>query len=270
MRDFYKLKNNSIYGKLLQSDKQKLLVKVVSSIKEFDKQVAKPNFKSFRQLNNKVVLIFLEKISKLTRPLPAALCCLDFAKLIMYEFHKITRSHLKNSRILFSDTDSFLLYVETEDVYADLLPIAKYLDTSNYDEKHILYSDRDRLVPGLFKDEFPIKNITSPEVPMVFVGLKPKMYMIYTNHELYYVKSKGVGGGKSKRYKLQDFTDALMKGTSQKERITSIRPRDTQIFTEQSIRMTLNPFDDKRYFINPIFSLPYGYYGLATISENTR
>ena len=238
-------------------------MKVVSNIKDFDKQMAKPNFKSFRKLNDNVALIILEQKAKLTRPLPAALCCLDLAKLIMYEFHKITRSYLNKSRILFSDTDSFLLYAETENIYKDLLPVLRYLDTSNYHENHELFSSRDKLVPGLFKDEFPIRNITFPEVPMIFVGLKPKMYMIYSNYDHYYIKSKGVGGSKAKKYKLQDFINALLNGTCQKERITSIRSRDAQIFTEQSIKMTLNPFDDKRYFINQIFSLPFGYFGLS-------
>ena len=266
MRDFYKLKNNSIYGKLLQSDKGKIQVKIVSNTKDLDAQISRPNFKSYRKLNDNIILIILEQTGRLTRPLPAALCCLDFAKLVMYEFHKITRAYLKNSRILFSDTDSFLLYVETDNIYKDLLPIKQYLDTSNYHQNHELFSSSDRLVPGLFKDEFPIQNISHPEIPMIFIGLKPKMYMLYSNYDRYYVKSKGIGGNKTKAYKLQDFINAILHGTYKKERITSIRSRDAQIFTERSIKMTLNPFDDKRYFINAIFSIPYGYYHVPVTS----
>ena len=270
MRDFYKLKNNSLYGKLLQSDKNKIHVKVVTNVKDFDKQVSKPNFKSYHKLTDNVFLIVLEKKSKLTRPLPGALCCLDFAKLIMYQFHALTRECLPNSRILFSDTDSFLLYAETENIYSDLSSIKQYLDTSNYNEKHSLFSSSERLIPGLFKDEFPIKDLTFPEIPMIFVGLKPKMYMIYTNHSSYYTKSKGVGSNRSNKYKLQDFIDALINGAKRKERIISIRTRDAQIFTEQSIRTTLNSFDDKRYFINQVFSLPFGYFGLNSDSGKNQ
>ena len=261
-RDFYKLKNNSIYGKLLQSDKGKIRVKVVSNIQGFDKQIALPNFKSYIQINENITLVVLEKKTKLTRPLPAAVCCLDLSKLVMYQFHKITRTYLPNSKILFSDTDSFLLYVETENVYKDLKSFTQYLDTSNYHPDHELYSNSDKLKPGLFKDEFPINNLTNPELPIIFVGLKPKMYMLFTNYNQHYVKSKGVGGNKAKTYKLSDFVNCLLKGECQKDRIVSIRSRDAQIFTEQSIKITLNPFDDKRYFINAIFSIPYGYFGL--------
>ena len=44
--------------------------------------------------------------------------------------------------------------------------------TSNFPTNHFLYSDKNKKIPGKFKDECP----NNP--PVEFVGLKPKMYSI--------------------------------------------------------------------------------------------
>ena len=71
-----------------------------------------------------------------------------------------------------TDTDSLVLEVQTEDVYAHLARNADHYDTSNYPKDHVLYSTANQKVLGQMKDEcagMPIAEV---------VGLRPKIYSI--------------------------------------------------------------------------------------------
>ena len=47
------------------------------------------------------------------------MCILDLSKVLMYEFHYvyIKNKYGNNSRLLFTDTDSLMYEIKTEDVY---------------------------------------------------------------------------------------------------------------------------------------------------------
>ena len=54
------------------------------------------------------------------------------------------------------DTDSFVIYLETEDFYKDITnDVERWFDTSNFDEnnKGPLLIGKNKNVSGLFKDE---------------------------------------------------------------------------------------------------------------------
>ena len=51
------------------------------------------------------------------------MCILDLSKALMYEFQYeyIKNKCVKNSRLLFTDTDSLMCQIKTDDVYYDLI-----------------------------------------------------------------------------------------------------------------------------------------------------
>jgi len=49
--------------------------------------------------------------------------------------------------------DSLCYEIETEDVYEDMKSMLDLLDTSNFPRAHELFSDKNKKVPGKFKDE---------------------------------------------------------------------------------------------------------------------
>ena len=53
----------------------------------------------------------------------------------------------------YTDTDSLVLEVQTEDVYADMACNADQYDTSNYPKDHPLHSTANKKVLGKMKDE---------------------------------------------------------------------------------------------------------------------
>ena len=84
-----------------------------------------------------------------------------------------------NSILLFTDTDSLMYEIKTEDVYEDFIKNKEMFDFSNYSAKFKYYDNSSKLVVGKRKDE------TADVAIEKFVGLKPKMYS-------FLVKAKGM------------------------------------------------------------------------------
>ena len=77
------------------------------------------------------------------------------------------------SELLFTDSDSLLYLIHTDDFYKDIShDIKKKFDTSDYPEKHPsgIKTGVNKKVIGKFKDEVSGRQITH------FVGLRPKLY----------------------------------------------------------------------------------------------
>ena len=62
---------------------------------------------------------------------------LELSKVLMYEFHYdyIKNKRGNNSRLLFTDTDSLIYEIKTEDVYEDFSNDKEMLDFKNYTTK---------------------------------------------------------------------------------------------------------------------------------------
>ena len=90
----------------------------------------------------------------------------------MYEFHYdyIKNKYRNNSRLLFTDTNSLMYEIKTEDVYKGFSNNKELFDFSNYSSKSKYHDNSNKLVVGKMKDE------TVGVAIEVFVGLKPKMY----------------------------------------------------------------------------------------------
>ena len=79
----------------------------------------------------------------------------------------------KRRKPLLTDTDSFIIYIKTQDFFDDISnDVEKWFDTSNYNKKDKipLPIGKNKKVPGLFKDELGGKIMTE------FVALRPKAY----------------------------------------------------------------------------------------------
>ena len=96
---------------------------------------------------------------------------LDYSKLLMYEFYyNVINKQFPDNEVLYSDTDSLVLNIYTEDLYKELENIKDELDTSDYPKDHPLYSDENKKVVGKFKDELGGKIMTD------WIALRSKAY----------------------------------------------------------------------------------------------
>ena len=180
-KDFYKLMNNSVFGKTMENVRNRVNVKLVTNKKDLNKLVKKPNYKRVSEFHENLVAVHMEKTSvKLCKPIYLGMSILDLSKTLMYEFHYdyVKPKWGDKAKLLFTDTDSLCYEIQTDDVYKDIKNDAdKWYDTSNYDKDHPsgLYSGKNKKVIGYYKDECGGKFITE------FVGLKAKSYSYETS-----------------------------------------------------------------------------------------
>ena len=87
-KDFFKLTNNSVFGKTMQNIRKHVKVELVTESQKMKKRVAKPTFKVAKQLNEHLVGVNMvrEKLL-LSKPVYTGFTLLDLFKVLMYQFH---------------------------------------------------------------------------------------------------------------------------------------------------------------------------------------
>ena len=83
------------------------------------------------------------------------MCILELNKVLMYEFnyYYIKNKYDNKSELLFTDTDSLLYKMKTENVYEDFCSDKEMFDFSNYSTKSKYFDKSNKLVIGKMKDE---------------------------------------------------------------------------------------------------------------------
>ena len=127
----------------------------------------------------------------MNKPVYLGMCILDLSKTIMYDFHYnyIKPKYGEKAKLLFSDTDSLMYKIETEDFYKDISGDVKdRFDTSDYPENHPseIPTGINKKVLGMMKDEAAGKIIKE------FVGLRAKLYSFVMDDGEETKKCKGI------------------------------------------------------------------------------
>ena len=87
-KDFFKLMNNSVFGKTMENMRKHMDVKLVPDGRKFTKLTSKPNFKSFKIFSNDLVAVHMAKTEiKLIKPTYVGMSILDLSKTFMFAFH---------------------------------------------------------------------------------------------------------------------------------------------------------------------------------------
>ena len=97
----------------------------------------------------------------------------------MYEFQYdyIKRKYQNNTKLRYTDTDSFVCHIKTEDFYKDIAEDVKNrYNISNYEVNRPLPKAMNKNVIGLMKDELGGMIITK------YVALRPKTYSYLTDN----------------------------------------------------------------------------------------
>ena len=261
---FFKLMNNSVFGKTMENLRNRVDVKLVSTKKMAMKLIAKSNYKSHTIFSEDLVAIHMEKTSQVfNKPIYLGMTILDLSKTLMYNFHYeyIKKKYNHNATLLMTDTDSLCYEIKTNDFYKDISgDVYKEFDTSNYPKVHPsgIPTGVNKKVIGLMKDEAAGKQITE------FVGLRAKMYSHRTEGEVDVKKCKGIKKNVVKNgITFQDYKDCLNTGIKLMKTQYTFRSRQHDIFTEQMNKTALSANDDKRVILNDLITtLPYGHYKL--------
>jgi hypothetical protein len=227
------------------------------------KLVAKPNMDRFKIFNSDLVGVHTRKnCLKMNRPTYVGFSILDISKTLMYSFHYdyIKPTYGNNVKLLFTDTDSLCYHIATEDVYQDWSLNTNYFDFSDYPSSHKLYSIDNKKVIGKFKDEtasIPIEE---------FIGLRSKMYSLK-----YGAVEKKTAKGISKvvinkQLRHTIYKDCLVNSVSINSSMNQIRSINHQLYSVNICKLSLCPFDDKRYVLEDgVNTLAHGHYSTKSI-----
>ena len=176
-KNFFKLMNNSVFGKTMENVRNHKDIKLVTSDKRRKRLVSEPNYHSHKKFSNHLMAIEMKKTRvKMNKPLYLGMSILDISKTLMYKFwyDYFKPKYGDRAKLCYTDTDSFIIHIITKDFFEDIYnDVEKWFDTSNYDkkDKRPLPIGKNKKVPGLFKDELGGKIITE------FVALRAKAYI---------------------------------------------------------------------------------------------
>ena len=257
-KDFFKLANNSVFGKTMENVRNRINFNLVNDEKRLKRLVEKSTFERCVRFNDDVCGIHMMKTkTTLNKPMFVGFSILDLSKLLMYDFHYnvMKKKYGDKIKLLFTDTDSFCYEVETDDIYNDLEKMKGLFDFSNYSKDSSLYDVKNKKVLGKFKDETggaPIKE---------FIGIRSKMYCYETEEGKIDKKAKGIKKNfVNEKMKIDDYRNCILnEAKGAQATFNSFVCREHSIYSCTIKKDGLTPFDDKRYLINNIDSLAYGH-----------
>ena len=242
--------NKSVFGKTMENIRNRVIIKLVNDRDMAKKLTAKPNFKHLNIFCEELIAVHMKKTElKFNKPVYLGMCILDLSKTIMYEFHYnyIKKKYGDKAKLLFTDTDSVMYEIKTEDFYKDISGDVKdRFDTSDYPPNHPsgIPTGCNRKVLGVFKDEVADRYIEE------FVGLTAKLYSYKMFEGKESKKCKGVK--KSVVYKSithEDYKNCLFTGKEQLRKMNVIRSYKHEVYTEVVNKIALCPNDDKRHIL---------------------
>ena len=143
-KNFYKLMNNSVFGKTMENLRNRVDIKIVRSNEtdKIRKLVASPLYSRHVIFSNDLVGIDMRKSRLLlNKPVYTGVTILDNSKILMNDFfyNHLKMQYSKSCDLLY--TDSLLLEIKTDDVYKDIKSNEKRYDTSDYPKEHPLHSN---------------------------------------------------------------------------------------------------------------------------------
>ena len=191
---------------------------------------------------------------KMIQPLYLGMSILDISKTLIYEFWQdyIRPKYGDKAKLCYTDTDSFVVYIKTEYFFEDISnDVERWFDTSNYDEsdKRLLPIGKNKIIPGLFKDDLGGNIITE----VVVLEAKTYSYLIDgyddSNDEKNKIINKKAKGIKKCVIKLKlilkNYKDCLFNNE------TILRPQQRfksyhhKVYTEEVNKIALSS-DDKK------------------------
>ena len=165
----YKSMNNALYVKTMENLRNRIHVKHVSNKKDYLKWTSKPSYISKKIFDNDLVAISNTTVTLTLNKLTyIGMCILDLSKVLMYEFYYvyIKNKYGNDSMLLFTDADSLMYEIKTEDIYEDFSKDRSIYGFTNFGKLSIFFSkfrifltnskyydDSNKLVVGKMENE---------------------------------------------------------------------------------------------------------------------
>ena len=244
-KDFFKLMNNSVFGKTMENIRKRVDVRLVTDEKKLLKLTSKSTYVSSKIFNENLVAVHkIKETLTLNRPAYVGMCILDLSKTLMYDFHYnyIKEKYSDKAKLLFTDTDSLTYEIEAKDVYKDFWNDKNKFDNSDYPEDSPYYDKKSKKVIGKFKDEAAATPIRE------FVGSRSKMYSYIKDNQMVGKTAKGIKKNVIKNNIMHDdYKETLFNKKQMYHKMKTIRSENHKLGSYEINKVSLCCFDDKRY-----------------------
>ena len=266
-KDFFKLMNNSVFGKTMENIRKRVDVRLVTDEKKLLKMAAKPTYVSSKIIDENLVAVHkIKETLTLNRPAYVGMCILDLSKTLMYDFHYnyINKKYGDKANLLFTDTDSLTYEIEAEDVYSNFWKDKNRFDNSDYAQDSQYFDKTNKKVIGKFKDEAAGIPITE------FVGLRSKMYSYMRDNDKGGKTAKGIKKNIIKKnITRKNYKNVLFNNEQMHHTMKTIQSNNHKLGSYELNKVSLSCFDDKRYIHdNGVTSYAYGHYKINTPKQS--
>ena len=267
-KDFFKLMNNSVFGKTMGNIRNRVDIHLVTDEKQASKFISKPNYQHRTIFCDNLAAIHMKKTHLVfNKPVYLGMCIFDLSKTLTYEFHYnyIKPKYGEKAKLLFTDTDSLMYEIETDDFYKDISPdVRDKFDTSNYSKDHPsgIETGANKKVIGMFKDE------AGGLIIIEFVGLRAKLssFKILKTAADMFEEKKCKGTKKAvvkKHVTFDDYKRCLFNNVNQMRSMNVLRSHNHEIFAETVNKVALSYSDDKKIICKDgIHTYSYGHFSL--------
>ena len=253
--------NNSVFGKTIENIRKRQNIILVDDRAKAVKLTSRPNFDRSTIFDRNLIAVHMKKTEvyfNKKKKVYVGQAILDLSKTLMFNFHYnyIRKKYNDAAELMFTDTDSLLYLIHTDDFYRDIThDIETKFDTSDYPPNHPsgIKTGVNKKVVGMLKDEVAGRQITH------FVGLRPKLYSFkvedpttagvggITKKSDEVRKCKGVKKNVVKReISFEDYTQCLFSGEKQMKSMKIIKSKNHDLYSKELNKIALSNDDDKR------------------------
>ena len=189
-KDFFKLMNNSVFGKTMENIRKRVDVRLVTDKNKLLKMSSKTDLYIIKNIQQKSYgsTLKIKETLTLNRPAYVGMSILDLSRTLMYDFHYnyIKQKCSNKAKLLFTDTDSLTYEIETEDVSEDFWQDKNKFDNSDYNKDSKFYDETNKKVISKFKDE------AAGAVIKEFIDLRSKIYSYIKDNNENRKTAKGI------------------------------------------------------------------------------
>ena len=239
--------NNSVFGKTIENIRKRQNIILIDDRKKAAKLTSRPNFDRATIFDKNLIAVHMKRTEVyFNKPVYVGQAILDLSKTLMFDFHYnyIKKKYRNKAELMFTDTDSLLYQIHTDDFYRDISnDIVEKFDTSDYPPDHEsgIPTGVNKKVIGMFKDEVAGRQITK------FVGLRPKLYTFKIEDGSLTKKCKGVKKNVVKKgIEFENYVECLFTGEKQMRTMKIIRSENHDIYSKEVNKIALSSEDDKR------------------------
>ena len=129
--------NNAVFGKTMENARKHIDIKLVITERRRNYLVSKSSYHTTKFFTKNILAIEMKKTEILmNKPVYLGRSILEVSKILMHEFwyDYVKLKYGEKAKLCYTDTDSFIIYIKTDDIYKDIAEDVEIrFDTSNYE-----------------------------------------------------------------------------------------------------------------------------------------